>query len=98
MISLRTHDLAAERLADRLMAQADAENRHLPASLLDDFQRHAGLVRRARPGRDHDALRRQLANLLDRQLVVARDAHVLTQLAEVLHEVVGEAVVVVDHQ
>src|SRR5213082_2890085 len=33
-----------------------------------------------------------------RDLVVAEHAHVLAQLAEVLHQVEGEAVVVVDHQ
>jgi len=46
----------------------------------------------------HDAIRRELRDLFDRDLVVAEHAHVLAQLAEVLHEVVGERVVVVDHE
>ena len=41
---------------------------------------------------------RQRAIVVDGDLVVAHDAHVLPQLAEVLHEVVGERVVVVDHE
>jgi hypothetical protein len=38
------------------------------------------------------------AQRIQRHLVVADHAHLFTQLAEILHEVVGEAVVVVDHQ
>jgi hypothetical protein len=34
----------------------------------------------------------------DVDLVVADDPDVLAQLAEILHEVVGEAVIVIDHQ
>jgi hypothetical protein len=37
-------------------------------------------------------------DLLDADLVVAEHPHVGAELAEILHEVVGEAVVVVDHQ
>ena len=37
-------------------------------------------------------------DLLERDLVVAEHHHLLLELAEVLHEVVGERIVVVDHQ
>ena len=40
----------------------------------------------------------QPVNALQRDLVVAEDPHLLPELGEVLHQVVGEAVVVVDHQ
>ena len=56
------------------------------------------LVRRARPGRDHEAVGCEFGDLLNCDLVVAEHAHVLAQLAEVLHEVVGERIIVVDHQ
>jgi hypothetical protein len=42
--------------------------------------------------------RAQRGDLVDRDLVVADDAHLLAELAEILHEVVGEGIVVVDHQ
>ncbi len=63
-----------------------------------EAQRHTGLVGRAGPGRDADVLRRQTLDLVERDLVVAMHPHLLAQLAEVLDQVVGEAIVVVDHQ
>ena len=50
------------------------------------------------PGRDHDLLRRHRLDLAERHLVVAAHAHVGAQLAEILHEVVGERIVVVDDE
>src|SRR5689334_14781402 len=38
--TIGTHDLAAERLADRLMTEADAEDRHLRMN--DGFERDTG--------------------------------------------------------
>ena len=69
--ALRAHDRAAERLADRLVAEAHAENRDLAGEALDQRHRDAGLVRRARPRRDHDALGRERVDLVERDLVVA---------------------------
>jgi hypothetical protein len=48
---------AAERVADCLVAEADAEDRHPAAEAADHLERDAGLGRRARPGRDADAVR-----------------------------------------
>ena len=53
----RADDLAAERLADRLVAEADAEDRDLARSGGDQVEADAGLVRRAGAGRQHDRLR-----------------------------------------
>ena len=50
--ALRAHDLAAERRADRLVPEADAEDRQLAGEIADRRHRDAGLGRRARPGRD----------------------------------------------
>ena len=49
-------------------------------------------------GRHADAVGVERGDLIQRDLVVARDAHVLAQFAEVLHQVVGKRIVVVDHQ
>ena len=94
----RTHDAPAEGLADALVPEADAENRNAPGEAPDHLERDAGLVRRARPGRDHDLRGRERLDGVERDLVVAHDVHPGAQLAEVLHEVVGEGIVVVDHQ
>src|SRR4051795_5838596 len=94
-----THDATAEGLRHRLMAEAHAQGRH--AGLREaagDLDRHAGLVGRARPGRDDDPLEAALEQLVDARAVVAHDLELAPQLAQVLDEVVGERVVVVDHE
>src|SRR5512133_3668960 len=93
------HDATAEGLRHRLMTEADTESRH--AGLREaagDRERHAGLVGRARPGRDDDAIEGALEQLVDDRAVVAHDLELAPQLAQVLDEVVGERVVVVDHE
>src|SRR5688572_7727963 len=101
--SLAVHHLpgayhpAAERLADRLMAQAYAQDRHFARHPLDQRQRDSGLVRRARSRGQHDVRWREHFHLGGGDLVVSEHAHLGAQLAQVLHEVVGKRVVVVDH-
>ena len=97
-LALRAHDAAAERRADALVAQAHAQDRQLADVGLDRRHAHAGLGGRAGPGRQHQVIGLQRADLLDADLVVAHDPHVLSELAEVLHEVEREGIVVVDHQ
>src|SRR5690606_6731222 len=60
---LGPHHLAAVALAQALVTEADAENRRARAQLADQLDRNTGLVRRARPWRDHDAFRRQRLDL-----------------------------------
>src|SRR5271156_1822516 len=96
--AIRAHDLAAERLADTLQAEAHAENRNLVRHLAQESQRDAGLGGSARSRRDDDRIGTQRANAGDFDGVVALDRDVGAELAEVLHDVVGERVVVIDHQ
>ncbi|OIQ81222.1 hypothetical protein GALL_370030 [mine drainage metagenome] len=95
---LRMHDFAAESLADALVTKADTENGDLAGEGVNQRHGNAGLVRRARPRRNHDMARRQFRYLFQRDLVVAKHAHVLPQFGQVLHQVVGERVVIVQHQ
>ena len=96
---LAADDEAAERLRERLVAEADAERRDPGLrEAAHRLQRDAGLVGRARPGRDDDAIGRALEQLVDRRDVVAHDVQLRAQLAEELDEVVGERVVVVDDE
>ena len=92
----RAHHFAAVDLPDGLMAEADAEQRNLRAGLGDEVEADAGLVGRAGAGREHDALGLQLQDFGDGDLVVAEHAAGCTQLAQVVDEVIGEAVVVID--
>src|ERR1700726_3044233 len=91
---------AAEGLGERLVAEADTGRgysglRH-PSH---DLERDAGLVRRARPGRNHAPfIALALKELCHGRAVVAHGLHVGAQLAQVLDEVVGERVIVVDDE
>ena len=91
---VRAPDDTAVRDADRLQAEADAEDRDLAALLLDDVHARAGLFRRTGAGREQDSV--VLADLVRGDLVVAQHGGLGLQLLQVLHQVVDEGVVVVD--
>jgi hypothetical protein len=93
------HHLAAPGLDQRLMAEAHPERgdprlREAP----DRLERDPRLVRRARPRRDDHPVVAADQQLVDLGVVVAHHLDLGPELAEVLHEVVGEAVVVVENQ
>src|SRR5271156_6188955 len=64
--------------------------------MTDKGNAYAGFLRGARPGRKDDALGFQVFDLLDGQLVVTGDGHIGAQFTHVLHQVVGEGIVVVE--
>ena len=92
----RAHHLAAEDLADGLMAEADAEQRHLARRLADQVEADAGLIGRAGAGREHDRLRLGRDHRVGRNLVVAMNDDIRPQPAQIVEQVEGEAVVIVD--
>ena len=91
-------------LGDGLMAQTDAEGGDGGRQRLQHLQADAGLVRITRSGRQHDGIGLQGTDLVKAEGIVAvhlqirRDRMVGSQFPEVLHQVEGEAVVVVDDQ
>src|SRR5260370_41961327 len=90
------NDAAAERLADRLMAEADAEawDFFVRADEIDDA---AGAGRGSRTGRDDDRLRLLGDQRGRSERVVANDANsVAGEPLDLLDQVVGEGVVVID--
>src|SRR4029077_8763129 len=91
--------LAAERLNQRLMAEADPEDRNARLGEgADRLDRDPCLLGSPRPGRDPQPVRLEIEQLRDRGLVVADHADLRAELTEVLDEVVGERVVVVDDE
>ena len=78
------------------MAEADAEDRNGRGSLGDQIEADAGLVRRAGAGRQHDRVGLRRQHVGDRDLVVAMHDDIRPQPAQVMDEVEGEAVVIVD--
>src|SRR5713101_7141943 len=91
-------DFSSKRSANGLMAEAHAENRKFPGKALDQLDGNARLLRRTRTGGNHDAFRLPPGNLFNGNLVVAMHFDLATQLAEVLREVVGKLIVVVEKQ
>ena len=82
------------------MSEADAQQRQLAHEPLATFDRDARLGGRAGAGRDDHAVRLHLEQLVDRDLVVAKDLDVerAVDLAQPLDEVVGEGIEIVDER
>src|SRR5260221_5048507 len=93
----RANDVAAEDLADRLMAETDAEDRKI-AGAADEVEADAGAVGIARSRRDNDTLRLQGERGLDGHGVVALHHDLGAELAEIVAKVADEAVVIIDEQ
>ena len=96
----RAHDLAAEELADALVAEAHAEHRDAAlAEVADRVVREAGVLGPARArARSSTASGVERDDLVERDRVVAVHDRLRAELTEVLHEVVDERVVVVDDE
>src|SRR4029079_15146152 len=91
--------LAAERLDQRLMSEADPQDRRpCLRERADRLDRDPGLLRGAGAWRDDQAVGLQPEQLRDGRLVVPDDPDITPQLAQVLDQVVGEGVVVVDDE
>lgn len=92
------HHVAPKRLANGLMSQAHTQNRRFARHMPDQRNQNSCLARRARPRRKQNSLRLERLDLLHRQLIVAPHLYLRTQLAQVLHQVEGERVVVVENE
>ncbi len=92
------HDVTAERGADGLVPQTDAENRALTGEVLDEINADASLMRCARPRRDQDVIRPEALDFLRGDLVIAADLHFFTQFTKILDQVVSEGIVIVEDE
>src|SRR6201993_1223240 len=91
-------DSSPKRLANRLMPQAHAQQRRLPGEVTNQINTDAGLVGRAWPGREDDFLRPHRFYFFDGDLVVAPHFHIRAQLSEILDQVVGKRIVIVENK
>ena len=96
---MAAHDIAAKGLTDGLMAQTDPQQRG------PGFGRRrrqgktdAGLRRIAGAGGQHDSLGLQRHRGLHIQGIIAAHDNIRPQFAQIMHEVVGKAVVVIDEK
>ena len=86
----RANDLPAERRANSLMAETDAQNWKFTSQLLHEIHGDTRFLRCTRAGRDDDRFRFALGNMFNGNFVVAMNLDGATKLAKVLREVVGE--------
>src|SRR5687768_10487332 len=87
---LGPYHTAAVGLADRLMAETDAEDRQLPAPAADQWDRDARLRGRARPRRYDDGIGLEGPDVVDAHGIVPSDDRHSPKLAQILDEIVGE--------
>src|SRR5450432_1785573 len=92
------HNLAPEVVADRLVAEADAEDRLLARKRLDDVEGDTRLAGRAWPRGQEDPVRVQGQGLLGSDLVVPEYPLFHAHLTEVQDEVVGKGIEVIDDE
>src|ERR1035438_1191959 len=85
-----TNDLAAEGCANRLVAEAHAEQRHASCEMADQFDADSGFLWRARAGRDHDAIGMKVVDFFDGDLVITVHGYLYSSFPDVLHEVIGD--------
>src|SRR5438105_15879866 len=91
-------DISAIGLCDALMTETDAQDWNLGPESQDDFFADSRFAWRARAGRNADVLRRLVCNFIQRDFIVSFDQKFTSKLAEILREIVGERVVVIDQE
>src|SRR5258705_1833393 len=96
--ALRAYVLSAEHLADALVTEADAKDRDRSRGLADELLADPRVVGPAGPWRDHDRVGGHREGVLHGDLVVPDHLRHVAQLSQVLNQIPGEGVVVVDHQ
>src|SRR5581483_209748 len=91
-----TYHFAAESLPDRLMTEADPEYGNGRGSRGDQLEADTRFIRGAGTGRQYDRVRLRRHDVRNRHSVVSMHDNVSSELSQIVEEVEGEAVVVVD--
>jgi hypothetical protein len=91
-------DAAAEGLADGLMSEANAQQWSLAGKVADQRDADPGFVRSARSRRDDNSLWLHCFDFVDRDLIVSADLDVFPQLSQILDQVVGERIVIIEDE
>src|SRR6185312_9598394 len=94
----RLDDSAAEGGSNGLMSQAYAQDGNFSGEVLHQWNANAGFLWSARAGRKQDTFRCHRLDVLHCDLVIAANFNLLAQLAQELHQVVGERIVVVENE
>lgn len=91
------NDFSTKGLADTLMAEADAEQwKIFTRGNTDHLEAYACMVGVGRAGGNDDAFGLQIKDLFRGDFIIAMDDDILPQIPEILDQVVGKTVVVIN--
>ena len=93
---LRVRDPRPVSLADRLMAEAYAEDREIRSQLSDDLNADACRRGIARSRRKDDPLRLHAGDLFYAFFIVSNDRDIRIQRPDELIQIIGKAVIIID--
>src|SRR5712691_2416557 len=80
------------------MSEANAEDRYFACEVTDQIDADAGVLRRAGAGGDDDALRLHIFDFSNRDPVVAANLDCGPEFPEILDEVEGKGIVIVENE
>ena len=92
------YDVAAKSRADGLMTEADSEQGNFAGEMANQIDADAGVLGRAGTGRNQDTIGVERSDLADREFIVTAYLDLGAELPQILDEVVGERVVVVEDE
>src|ERR1700687_2869719 len=92
------HHSASESFADRLVPETDSQHWNFSREMPDQIDADARLMWRARTGGDDNQLGPHVLALAYGHLIVAANLDLAAQLPDVLDQVVGERIVVVEYE
>ena len=96
--SVSSDDPAPEGLSYALMTEADPKNGDLTREAVDQGETDSSLVGVAGPGRNDQPIKGVQIQFFSLAGVVAPNLHLHLEFPEVLHQVVGEGIVVIENE
>ena len=91
-----TDNCSAESFTNGLMSQTHAQHRNLAVEVADRLHGDAGIFRVSRSRREDQCLRVQSFDLLNGDLVVADYLNVTVQFTDILIQIIGERIIVIN--
>src|SRR5690348_5967659 len=82
------YHVATESFPDRLVSQANTEQRDLASTMANKFHADAGILWSAGPGRNQNSFRAHPLDFGNRDLIVVPYHHVRAQFTQILDQVV----------
>jgi len=96
--ALRTDNLTSKNITHALMTETDPEDRKFSGEGPDYLVTDTGFLGSAGPRRNADPLRVHFLNFPNTDLIISLHQGIRSEFPEILDEIVGEGIVVIDDQ